>query len=346
VSEIVESDRLEGTPHPRETVALVGQGSAERALLEAYRSGRLHHAWIIGGAEGIGKATLAYRMAKFVLTNPDHRQTHKAEDLAVAPDFPAARQVVSQSHVDLAVLRRVWNDKSKSLYANIRVDDARRLLPFFGSTAGAGGWRIAIIDSADDMARESANALLKLLEEPPPRALFLLVSHQPGRLIATIRSRCRSLHLAPLSPEDTLRAARLARPDLGPAVLQKSVAISQGSVRRAIILAEGEGVALQESLAAILDRLPDLDVAAAHALADRCAGKRGEENFALILAFLEDWLHERVSREVRAPTHRLARWAEVWEKTRRAARDVEVFNLDRKPYILTTLSNLARVSRS
>jgi DNA polymerase-3 subunit delta' len=348
MSDTPESDRLEDTTHPRETGLLIGQSEAEHALLDAFRSGRMHHGWILGGPEGIGKATLAYRLAKFVLSQPGAASLAAARDLAVDPEAPAARQVVAQSHADLAVLRRVWNSERKTFFSEIRAEDARRIVSFFGSTAAAGGWRIAIVDTADELNAAGANALLKMLEEPPPRALFLIVSHQPGRLLPTIRSRCRKLTLKPLATPDLLAAATAARPDLDRPALERAAAIADGSVRRAITLAGGEGVALHAALTAILDRLPAVDVGAAHALADLCAGRAGDENFGLLLSFLEDWVHRRTvetaSRPSGLPGGRLARWAEVWDKTRRAARDVEVYNLDRKPFVLSTLSMLAKAT--
>jgi len=346
MSDTDEIDRLADTPHPREAQALFGQDEAEQALLENYRSGRMHHAWILGGTEGVGKATLAYRMARFVFANPDPSRVGDVPSLATAPDQAGARMVASQSHVDLVVLRRVWNDKSKNFFSNIRVDDVRDVVRFFGTTAGAGGWRIAIVDCAEDLATAGANALLKVLEEPPPKALFLIISHQPARLLPTIRSRCRKLALPGLEAPDLLKAAVLARPDLEGAPLQGSLPIAQGSVRRAIALASGDGVKIHQSLSGLLARLPQIDVAAAHALADRCMGKGSEENFALLLSFLDDWLHQRLLAEQGAPAHRLARWAEVWDKSRSAARDVEAYNLDRKPFVLSTLSLLAQASRA
>jgi len=344
MSEALESDRLADAPHPRETETLIGQEAAEHALLDAYRSGRIHHAWLLGGPEGIGKATLAYRMAKFVLAHPDPVRAQSARDLATSPALPAVRQIVSRSHVDLAVLRRLPNEKTKGFFSNIRVDDVRNVVRFLGSTAGAGGWRIAVIDSAEDLAREGANALLKVLEEPAPRTLFLIVSHQPARLLPTIRSRCRLLTLAPLGDNDVVAAARTARPDLSADAIAAGAALAQGSVRRALVLADGEGVALHGALRELLSRLPRIDVAAAHALADRCANRAGDANFALLLDFLDEWLHERLLAERSQPAHRLARWAEVWEKAREAARDVETYNLDRKPFVLSTLSMLAEAS--
>ena len=187
-------------PHPRETSVLFGHAEAEQTLLEAYRSGRIPHAWLIGGESGIGKATLAYRMARFVLAYPDPAMpaVRKATSLAIPADHPVARRIAGQAHGDLLSLERVINEKTGKLFTVIRVDDIRRSVPFFGSTAGEGGWRIAIVDSVDELNKESENALLKVLEEPPPRALLLLVSNAPGRILPTIRSRCRMLMLRPL----------------------------------------------------------------------------------------------------------------------------------------------------
>jgi DNA polymerase-3 subunit delta' len=346
MSDVPESDRLEDAPHPRETTRLIGHEKAERDLLDAYLSGRAHHAWIIGGPEGIGKATLAYRLAKFVLANPDPARVAGVETLSVAPDRAAVRQIEAQSHPDLLVLRRAWNSERKTHYTNIRVDDVRRIGAFLGSTAAYGGWRITIVDAAEDLAREGANSLLKLLEEPPEKALFLIVSHQPGRLLPTIRSRCRRLMLSPLDEAETVAAAELARPDLDKAALREAARLAGGSVRLTLSLAGGEGIAVHKALSDLLARLPAIDVGLAHQFADRMSGRAGDEAFSLFRAFLDDWLHDRVLKEAdRQPAHRLARWAEVWEKARDAARDVEVFNLDRKPYVLATLSMLAAASR-
>ena len=197
---------------PRETGVLFGHGEAERTLLDAYKGGRIPHAWLIGGPPGIGKATLAYRLARFVLAHPDPQApaVQKADSLAVEADNPVARRIAAQAQGDLLVLERVINEQTGKLYTVIRVDDVRRAVPFFGSTAGEGGWRVAIVDAVDNLQREGANALLKVLEEPPPRTLLLLVSHAPGRELPTIRSRCRRLLLRPLSAADVARAAAAA----------------------------------------------------------------------------------------------------------------------------------------
>jgi len=199
------------SPPPRETNVLFGHADAERILLDSYKSGRMPHAWVIGGERGIGKATLAYRLARFVLAHPDPRtaDVQQAASLAVTADHPVARRIAAQAQGDLLVLERTLNDKGK-LRQDIAVDDIRRSVVFFGSTAGEGGWRIAIVDAVDELNRFGANALLKVLEEPPERSLLLLVSHAPGRVLPTIRSRCRRLLLRPLKAADVSRAVAAA----------------------------------------------------------------------------------------------------------------------------------------
>ena len=194
------------------TNVLYGHVDAERALLDAYRGNRLPHAWLISGPPGIGKATLAYRMARFVLANPDPRAplVQSASSLQVDPEHPVSRRIAAQTQADLLVLERTINEKTKKLRQDIQVDDVRRSVAFFGSTPGEGGWRVAIVDAVDELNTSGANALLKVLEEPPRRALLLLVSHSSVRVLPTIRSRCRLLALRPLAADDVARAAAAA----------------------------------------------------------------------------------------------------------------------------------------
>ncbi len=191
--------------HPRETTALFGHREAETALLNAYRSGRIPHAWLIGGAQGIGKATLAYRMARFVLAHrdPHGADVQRAETLWVDPSDPVARQVAAGAHGGLLTLERSLNDKGV-MRTVITVDETRETISFFGSTAAVEGWRVCIVDTVDELNPNAANALLKVLEEPPQRSLFLLVSHAPARVLPTILSRCRKLPLRPLATADVI----------------------------------------------------------------------------------------------------------------------------------------------
>ena len=171
--------------HPRATADLFGHREAEMALLNAYRSGRIPHAWLIGGPQGIGKATLAYRMARFVLanSNPMSPSVQRAETLALDPDDPVARQITAGAHGGLLVLERGLNDRGV-MRTVITVDETRETISFFGSTAAVDGWRVCIVDTVDELNPNAANALLKILEEPPQRSLFLLVSHSPARALA------------------------------------------------------------------------------------------------------------------------------------------------------------------
>jgi DNA polymerase-3 subunit delta' len=331
----------DGIAHPRQTAGLFGHAAAERTLLDAYRSGRIPHAWLIGGPPGIGKATLAFRMARFVLAHPDPASSavQAAATLAVPADHPASVLIAAQSHPDLLVLERTLSDTGK-LRTVIRVDDARKVASFLGATAGLGGWRVVIVDAVDDLNAESANALLKGLEEPPARTLFLLVSHAPGSVLPTIRSRCHRLLLRALSPDELTRALAAAtgeEPD--PAV----VAASEGSVSRALSLSEGPAFKLRKQTDALLARLPAIDMRELHALADSLA-MADARVFEIVMDAVNDWLSACLSESVADKT-RAARVAEIWGELNTAARDTDIYNLDRKPLIFRAFGRLADAAR-
>ncbi len=333
-----------GVLHPRETMAFFGHVEAEQTLVDAYRSGHLPHAWLIGGERGIGKATLAYRMARFVLAHPDPTEpsVQAATSLALAQDHPVARRIAGQGHSDLLVLERTLNDKGK-LRQDIAVEDVRRAVPFFGSTAGEGGWRIAVVDAVDELNTAGANALLKIVEEPPPRALLLLVSHAPGRALATIRSRCRRLNLRPLGTDDVARAAATALGrDADAPDVHTAAEAAGGSVDRALMFLAGSALELRGQISALLDRLPQLDPRALHALGDSLAGTEA----ATLAAFMDTvngWLGARL--QAGSNLARLALVAETFESINRSARDVEEYNLDRRPFIFAAFSELAEAAR-
>jgi DNA polymerase III subunit delta' len=333
-------------PHPRETTAFFGHAAAERALLDAHRGGRIPHAWLIGGPPGIGKATLAYRMARFVLAHPDPAApaVQAAASLAVDAQHPAARRMAARAHGGLLVLERTEGE-SGALRTVITVDEVRRTIGFFGRTAGEGGWRICIVDSADELQYpQGSNALLKILEEPPPRALLLLVSHAPGRLLPTIRSRCRQLPLRALAQEDIARAAAsaLARGADDEDVIEAAAA-ADGSVGRAVQLLSGDALMVRERVTALLAALPSVDAMALHALGD-ALGRADPQAFAAFVDTVRDWLSVRLGRGAGEPA-RLAQVAEVWEKLNGAAREVETFNLDRKPMVFAVFGLLAEAAR-
>jgi DNA polymerase-3 subunit delta' len=253
-----DSDRIEGFEHPRETASLLGQEDALRRAARALRTGRPPSAWLITGAPGVGKATFAYRIARYLLA---YGATDAGpEDLTVPPDHTAARQVAAQSHPGLLVLKRAVNPKTGKLMTVLSVDEIRRLADFFGMTSGAGGWRVAIIDTADDMNDNAANALLKMLEEPPAHAMLLVLSNTPGRLLPTIRSRCQRLDLRPLDDTTLENALRHYLPESSASERASLARLSGGSIGAALTLATGDGAALAEEADRLIEnaRSPDL----------------------------------------------------------------------------------------
>lgn len=343
-----ESDRAESAPHPRETALLFGQARAERELLDAYRADRLHHAWLIGGPRGTGKATLAWRFSRFLLAHPDPAENavQDAADLSVPPDHPAARRVASGAPGDVAVLRRAWNDKTGKFFSEIRVDEVRRASGLFQQASRAGGFRICIIDTAEDLNTNSANALLKLIEEPPARSLFLMLAHHPAQVLPTLRSRCRKLMLDPLGPGDAVAALRALGPPWAstePDALAEAVRRAGQSVSGALPYLGGERLSLDGDAARLLARLPEVDWAGLHRLADRIGSD--EDDFAVLTGAILDWLHDRLRAGAGQP-RRLAPLAEVWEKVRRSARDTLALNLDKKTFLFSTFADLAQATRA
>jgi DNA polymerase-3 subunit delta' len=332
-------------PHPRTTALLFGHGGAEAAFLAAYRGGRVPHAFLIVGAKGIGKATLAYRIARFVLAHPepDAPEVQAATSLALDPAHPVARRIAAQAQGDLLVLERTANEKGV-LRQQIAVDDVRRTVSFFGSTAGEGGWRIGIVDAVDELNKAGANALLKVLEEPPRRGLLLLVNNSAARVPATLRSRCRVLALRPLADADVAAAigAALDKPASDPGIVAAAAA-AEGSVARAMALLDGDGLELRQQALALLDRLPAVDVKALHALGEAIAGT----DVAPLGAFIDTvnaWLSRRLDGG-RAEIGRLARLAEASQRINAAARDTEIYNLERKPLVFGVFGLLAEATR-
>jgi DNA polymerase-3 subunit delta' len=362
IEELPEADRLEGFPHPRETRLLFGHADAERALAQSFASGRLHHGWMIAGREGIGKATLAYRFARFLLAKPEERDPAHTT-LHVSEDTAAARQVRALSHPGLLLIRRQWDATRKRFGVSIPVDEVRRLRGFLAHTADVGAWRVVIVDTADDLNPNAANALLKSLEEPPSRTVFLLLTSEPGRLLPTIRSRCRILPLTPLSDVDLhgAAAAALEAADnvVTPEALARLEPLAEGSVRRLLELGASDGAALYGRIETILSHLPKVDWAAAHLLADDLSSPASEQRFETFFSLLLGFL----ARSVRAatapggegeeaafaakliPEARLAVWAEAWEAIVREKAEALELNLDKRALVLGTLSRLAGAAR-
>jgi DNA polymerase III subunit delta' len=335
--------------HPRETTALFGHREAETALLNAYRSGRIPHAWLIGGPQGIGKATLAYRMARFVLAHRDPLGTdvQRAETLGVDPADPVSRHIAAGAHGGLLTLERTLNDKGV-MRTVITVDETRETISFFGSTAAIEGWRVCIVDTVDELNPNAANALLKVLEEPPQQSLFLLVSHAPARVLPTIQSRCRKLPLRPLAVDEVIHAAaRAASIAIDDPALVEAAEAAEGGVARALTLLGGDAIKLHQKTAALLATLPQVDPRELHALGDALGGS-DRVALAAFIDSVDRWVGERLRADdanANANLPRLARLAEVWEKINRAARDTAEYNLERKPLVFSVFGLLAEATR-
>lgn len=355
-----EADRLDGFPHPRQTRRLIGHDGTQRMLAERVATNRLHHGWLMTGPEGIGKATLAYAFARHLLAKPAERDA-AAQALAVTETSVAHRQVTALSHPDLLLLRRPWDPKTKRHAASIPIDEVRRLRMFLGHTAEGAAFRVVLVDSADDLAPAAANALLKSLEEPPPRTVFMLLSSEPGRLLPTIRSRCRLLALAPLVPDD-LKAAvgqAITASDNGqppaPSEWPGLIELSQGSVRRALSVSSTGGLKIYERVLAAVSGLPNIDWSAIHTLSDELAGAAAEQKFEQFFGFLLDLIGRLVRAEISgkgAPGDlklargvmggdRVAAFAAAWSEIAAAKAEAMALNLDRKNLIMETIARLA-----
>jgi DNA polymerase III subunit delta' len=323
---------------PRANPLLVGHEAAAEALAAATRAGRLHHAWLFCGPPGIGKATLAYRFARWLLAG----QPAGAEPLQVDEQDPAFRRVAAGSHPDLMVLEPQSEPGKRRI---IKVDEARTARAFLNLTAAEGGWRVVVMDEVEAMEAASANTILKTLEEPPPRTVLLLITASPGRLLPTIRSRCRRLDLFGLDDAAMERLLSLWLPDLARLDRAELIRLAEGSPGRALELAQGEGVELARLAEATLQNLPT--GLGAHALADRIAGREAALAFPAFFTLLLRGLSQAVRDAARggpvAPwlgDRPLAAWVEAAEAVSKLVQETERLSLDRRQAVLVAMDSL------
>ena len=365
-----EADRLEGFAHPRDTLELFGQPAAEAELAAALTSGRMHHAWLLTGLEGIGKATLVYRFARAALASTAERALIPEGTLSVPPDTVVAKQVRVLSHPGLMLIRRPWQRETKRLASVITVDEVRRLKSFLQFSASEGAYRIVIIDRAEEMNTAAANALLKSLEEPPQRTVFLLVSSEPGRLLPTIHSRCRRLELKPLGGADLLKALAAPMAAAGhdmpkPDAAKLVAALAEGSVRRALTLIAGGAVEQHAKLVGLLSNLPKLDFESVHRLAESAGAHGADQEFQSFFTLLQGLMARALRAQAtgraliveeaalqprlfpqNTGSARLATWAELWETSLQEKSEVLALNLDRKAFIVDMFHKIEAVSRA
>ncbi len=321
--------------HPRDSFRLDGMEAADQAVIDALARGRMHHAWLLNGPEGVGKASFAYRMARRLLgAAPDPVQG----GLASRRDDPVSRQISARSHPDLMVLERATDDgKARK---SIPVDEARALPAFFANSPASAPYRVAIIDAADDLNVNAANAVLKTLEEPPERGVLILVSHSPGRLLPTLRSRCRTLSI-PAMEQGALAVHLEQQLGLGEREAVRLAAMSRGALGRALRLAQSGALAADDAARGLLTGLPKLDEAALLALADSFRGGDGAARFALVFERLADQIHEMAAADSLAGRAAgLDRWSQVWTDINRLAADTEALNLDRTDALWSAVAQL------
>jgi DNA polymerase-3 subunit delta' len=345
-----EPDQIEGAPHPRETRHLFGQAQAEAEFLDAFQSGRMHSGWLIAGPRGVGKATLAWKIATFLLAD-EGVGLFGDPTLDVDPEHPDARLMQAGAHPRLSVTRRPWDEKTKKLRAEITVDAVRKLKTFFQMSSADGGRRVVIVDAADELNRNADNAILKELEEPPANTVILLIAHQPSRLLPTIRSRCRVLRCNTLDADDLQTALVQAGHE---AVNADSLgALAGGSAGDAIRLLNHDGLHLYAELIRLFNGMPRIDRPMALKLADSCTGRAADVRYGMVLDLIDLFL----SRAARAgllgqpmtegapgeaallariaPNDQMARkWAQLQQDLSNRSRHGRAVNLDPAALIL------------
>src|SRR5579859_2876568 len=325
---------------PREVFDLQGHEATEEAFEASRARGRLHHAWLLTGAEGVGKATFAYRAARRLLGAPAEAAYGV---LGASPDHPVSRQIIARSHPDLFVLERI--DENGKVRKVIPVDEARALSEFFSKSPASAPHRVAIIDAADDLNVNAANAILKTLEEPPPHGVLLMVSHSPGRLLPTIRSRCRRLAFGALSLKDAAAFVR-DHEEVGAEDALRLARMAGGAPGRAWALAGANAIAMDDAARALIEGLPRFDEAMALSLADRFRGGEGQAQFELLFDRLSERVHGLAAGRARQGIGGLEAWAGAWDALQRLSRDVEALNLDRTDALFTALGELRQAARA
>lgn len=329
---------------PRANPLLLGHTDAETTILDAMRAGRMHHAWLITGPEGVGKATLAYRFARRLLAGQA-----SGDSLALDPANPVFRRVASSSHADLLTVERVLNEKTKRMRTQIAVEDVRKINGFMSLTPAEGGWRVVVVDGAEELNQASANALLKILEEPPPRAILLLVCSAPGRLLPTIRSRCRRLRLSPLADADMELLLKRYLPQLDPDEIGRLITLAEGSPGRAIMLAEDEGLKIALLVDKLLADMPSVPVSRGYEIADFLG--RSETGFSTFMDLMRAGLASAVRDSVRGradPDQQrlvalrpLDAWGDLWQGLTRLQDETERFALDKRQAIVAGIGMLS-----
>lgn len=323
------------TLEPRENPMLFGHEDAVATFERAVAAGRMHHAWLITGPSGVGKATLAWRMARRLLS----------ADRPNDPAAPVFRRVAVGSHADVLSIARELNDKTKKLKTAISVEQTRAISGFMHLTAAEGGWRVVVIDGAEDMNPNAANALLKILEEPSKRGVLFLTADAPGRLLPTIRSRCRRLQLNPLGEAEMGQALQYLLPEMEAGERTALGRIAEGAPGQAVMLAGEGALAMSALVDQVLAEVPRLAIPRMHDVADRAT--KAETGFTTFMTLLQAGLGKAVrgaaahGRQDWGGGRPLAEWGEVWHGLGRLLNETERFNLDKRTAVIAGLELLS-----
>lgn len=345
---------------PRTNPDCLGHEDIEKMILADFTAGRMPHAIVLSGAPGIGKATLAYRLARFLLSQSEaggaslFGDAAPPENLYIAADQPVFRRVASGGHADLMTVEREFDEKRGRLKNDISVESVRRIHPFLRKTAAEGGWRVVIVDSAEHLNQSSQNALLKILEEPPKKTVLILTTAQPGGFLPTIRSRCRMIPMAGLSDDVMQTLLDKFAPGLPPSQKSMLVTLAEGSIGRALQFHEDGGIALYQDLLQAAATLPELDLVLVHELAEKFGKFGAERSFETACDILTGWC-ERVTRlqargqpmadvlpgdgavfqrltDLYPPQHFL----QTWEKLTKLFYQTDAYNLDKRQALITS----------
>ncbi len=344
---------------PYQTGVLFGHHKAETVLLDALASGRMHHAWLFHGPEGIGKATLAYRLARSLFATAPGQESDGADPsffgqedkesidrgLAVSSEHPVFKRIAAGGQADLCVVR---SDDPSEKRQEIHIDDIRRMIRFFGLSAAQEGWRIVIIDGADRLNVNAANALLKILEEPPPQSLLILTAQTSSLLPATIRSRCRRLPLYSLDQSDFKDALRYS-------VLDDSAqkwteldfdllyTLSEGSPGKALRYVLNDGLTIHHQLTEMLENHWDDD--AIHHLAEQIGGKKNAFGLMTVHKILSRWLREKINHLAQQKSPLLSHWMNAYEELEDLFSDSHRLDLNMNHVILNGLLIMKKFSQ-
>ena len=344
----IVADKIDGIPHPAETLDVVGHEAIVSQILQQYASGRMHHALLLTGPRGIGKATLALRIAAHVFRHSNSRSAPLTLDEAKINDSINGK-ISARSHPNLLHMTRPWDDKTKKFKTQLTVDVIRLTVPFFGTSRGEEGWRVAIVDAADDMNASAANALLKILEEPPHNTLFFVLSHSPAKVLPTIKSRCQQISLKPLEKDQVLTVLNRFGALDGFSDNDKNLLgrLAKGSVRTGLLLTRENGLEIYKAFINSCERLTNPDWAQIQTMAEKVTARGKEDGFRLLLEFANEFMEGHATGRLgeKNDISSLARWAQVWEKTQNSTRIADGYNLDKKQVILNLFQDMGEAAR-